>query len=519
MKKEKTDQEAFATMFKIKKVSSLLSYRFVKEKKQVVPYRFARENYVLPVDEDEKYFYVAICDPLNVSILTELKVLLQKKIEPLFCAKEKMQEALEKCYEQKVEETQKIITDLSQSSSKTKIKKSEGFDLLERTDKDPVVRLLNAIVTEAIQQGASDIHFEPQEDGLEIRFRIDGVLHKKHQPSSENQKQIITRIKVMAKMDIAEQRLPQDGRIKLNMGERAIDFRVSTLPTVYGERVVLRILDRSNLLLGLDHIGMKPSILTPFRHLIGASEGIVLVTGPTGSGKTTTLYSALMEILTSEKNIMTIEDPVEYKLPRIAQMHVNPKIGLTFHMGLRHILRQDPDVIMIGEIRDKETAEIAIQSALTGHLVFSTLHTNNAPSAITRLAEMGIEPYLLSSSILGVLAQRLVRKICPHCKEKIEITEKEKQALGISTKTLYRGKGCDSCFGSGYMGRLGIYEFMPIDAALKRAIIKSVDAQSLEKVAIKEGMQLLSQNAWETVEKGISTLAEVVRVTNMDKAQ
>ena len=308
----------------------------------------------------------------------------------------------------------------------------EVYDLLDDTHHQaPIIKLLNLILTEAIQQGASDIHFEPFEDRLRVRYRIDGVLQNRHSPAQEFQAQLMTRIKVMAKLDIAEHRLPQDGRIKLKMGRREIDFRVSTVPVAGGERIVLRILDKGNVILGLDKIGMLPTVFDEFKRLIAMPEGIILVTGPTGSGKTTTLYSAICEMYNEATNIMTIEDPVEYNLNGIAQIGVQPKIRLTFATGLRHILRQDPDIIMIGEIRDAETAEISIQASLTGHLVLSTLHTNDAPSAITRLVDMDVEPYLLSSTLIGILAQRLVRRICPGCETPYHPTDRELQSIGL----------------------------------------------------------------------------------------
>jgi general secretion pathway protein E len=322
----------------------------------------------------------------------------------------------------------------------------------------------------------------------------------------------------MAKMDIAEHRLPQDGRIKLRHGGREIDFRVSTLPIVHGERLVLRILDKGNVVLGLDRIGMDEELLRNFRRLIQMPEGIVLVTGPTGSGKTTSLYSAISEMDSSEMNIITVEDPVEYKLPGISQMSVNTKIDLDFAKGLRHILRQDPDVIMIGEIRDRETAEIAIQSSLTGHLVLSTLHTNDAPSALTRLADMGIEPYLLSSSILGVLAQRLVRQICPHCKMAYNPSPDELHELNLHEPFIfYKGKGCAHCFETGYKGRHGIYELMMVTPRIKEQVLRSQDAQELRRVAIAEGMTTLFKQGVQLVLRGITTSSELLRATRIDQ--
>ncbi len=395
----------------------------------------------------------------------------------------------------------------------------EIYDLLDDSTTLPgVVRFLNFIITEAIQQGASDIHFEPKENGLSIRYRIDGVLQNRLAPSQELVAQVLTRIKVMAKLDIAERRLPQDGRIKMRLGGKEIDFRVSTIPVVAGERIVLRILDKGNIILGIDKLGMPESIVKEFRRYISYPEGIILVTGPTGSGKTTTLYSALSELHNEDTNIITVEDPVEYRIKGISQMGVHPKIGLTFASGLRHILRQDPDIIMIGEIRDKETAEIAIQSALTGHLVLSTLHTNDAPSAITRLVDMGIEPYLISSCCIGIMAQRLVRTLCDHCSFSYTPAEEELTDLGVSLKdlpqqALKKGKGCDQCLGSGFKGRHGIYELMPITNVIKHHILQSPEASQLKKLAQGQGMQTLRDHGKMLAIQGITTSQEIWRVT------
>ena len=452
--------------------------------------------------------------------IEELRLILKKAIYPIYCPIEAIEAGIEQCYHQKEDETKRIFTDLDTGAVSEEKESAEGYDLLERADQNPVIRMVNAMLIEAIQQGASDIHFEPAEEGLVVRYRIDGCLQKRHMPPREYQIQILTRIKVMCKMDIAEHRLPQDGRIKLRHGGREIDFRVSTLPIVHGERIVLRILDKGNVLLGLDRIGMDEKVLKSFRKLVQTPEGIVLVTGPTGSGKTTTLYSAIGEINDSETNIITVEDPVEYKLAGISQMNVNPRIELTFAKGLRHILRQDPDIIMIGEIRDRETAEIAIQASLTGHLVLSTLHTNDAPSALTRLADMGIEPYLLASSILGVLAQRLVRQICSHCKVEYAPSEQEREELGLRRAGfLYKGTGCSCCFQTGYKGRHPIYELMPVSGKIKLQVLKSQDAQELRKVALAEGMKSLFEQGLELIEKGITTSAELLRVTRIDQGE
>ena len=485
----------------------------------IVPYLFAKQKGLLPLEQNEKGVTVAISDPLNLEGIEEIRLLLKAQIIPIYCPKEALEAAIERCYSQKEEETKRFFSDL-EKTGKGGQKEQESYDLLEQAEQNPIIRMVNTILLEAIQQGASDIHFEPTEEGISVRYRIDGVLQLRHAPPRDYQSQVLTRVKVMAKMDIAEHRLPQDGRIKLRQGGREIDFRVSTLPILNGERIVLRILDKGNVTLGLNHIGMDEAILDSFRKMIQLPEGILLVTGPTGSGKTTTLYSAISEILDATINIMTIEDPVEYKLGGISQMNVNSRIELDFAKGLRHILRQDPDVIMIGEIRDKETAEIAIQASLTGHLVFSTLHTNDAPSALTRLADMGIEPYLLASSILGVVAQRLVRSICPECKSAYIPSAEELGELGLKKEPsmkFFRGQGCKHCFGTGYKGRCGIYELMPITPQIKSQVLKSQDAQELRRTATGEGMKTLFEKGVQLVLKGVTTSEELLRVTRIDQ--
>ncbi len=481
----------------------------VKEGKKLLPYLFAKQKTVLPLEEKENQVLVAMLSPINLELIGELELFLEKKVLSFSTSKEKIEKALEICYQQK-EKTADIFSSY-QSKAKQQIEE-EGYDLLDSSSKNPTVLMLNAIILEAVQQRASDIHFEPLKEGLSVRYRIDGVLQKRSAPPLEYALQMITRLKVMARLDIAERRLPQDGRIKLRLAGREIDFRLSSIPVVYGERIVLRILDKSNLVLGLENLNFG-KLLTNFQKLLQTPEGIVLVTGPTGSGKTTTLYSAIVELNSAQLNIMTIEDPVEYKLENIAQMHVNPKINLTFASGLRHILRQDPDVILIGEIRDKETAEIAIQAALTGHLVFSTLHTNDAPSALTRLLDMGIEPYLLSSSIIGVLAQRLVRKICPFCKKAYSPNQEEVASLSLTgVKKLYQGQGCDKCFQTGYQGRQAIFELMTISARIKQQIMQSIETEAIKNIALKEKMIDLFSSAKDLVGQGVTTTKEVFRV-------
>lgn len=515
-----TGEEAnrsLAAQFGMPVYPDLSSYRLPREYYKKVPYAFAKKHVVMPIKEEFGAVLAAVADPLNVEPLQELRLMLDADIKAVYSPRETILNAINEAYRQETGAASELIAQMGEGEVKEG--ELEVYDLLDESSlQSPIVKLLNLILIEAIQQGASDIHFEPLEDTLRVRYRIDGVLQARHAPAQEFQAQLLTRIKVMARLDIAEHRLPQDGRIKLKMGRREIDFRVSTVPVVGGERIVLRILDKGNVILGLDKIGMQPAMYEEFRRLIEIPEGIILVTGPTGSGKTTTLYSAICELYNDETNIMTIEDPVEYNLKGIAQIGVQPKIKLDFATGLRHILRQDPDIIMIGEIRDLETAEIAIQAALTGHLVLSTLHTNDAPSAITRLVDMGIEPYLLSSSIVGVGAQRLLRRICPECKHSYMPNDRELESLGLERKdlregVLYQGKGCNVCFGSGYKGRHGVYEMMVVNNALKRQIVKSPDAVELRNIALESGMTTLLDHGRELVLQGVTTIAEVLRVT------
>ncbi len=516
----KKEKEAFllANRFGVKMVMDLSEYPFVRNKVKKFPYAFVKKKLALPLGEENGQLLVAIARPLDLEVIEEIRCLIGQDIQEVFCPQSKLEEAIEKCYHQNKDEASQYIADLRKESKTSEIDFEQEYDLLNQKSNSPVIRMLNMIIMEAIQQGSSDIHFEPLENDMVVRYRIDGVLQFRHSPPQEFQQEILTRIKVLAKLDIAEHRLPQDGRIKLKMAGRQIDFRVSAVPIIYGERIVLRILDMSNVVLGLEKIGMESHLLKQFKQFISQNQGVVFVTGPTGSGKTTTLYSSISEISSSEINIMTIEDPIEYKLPGIAQISANPKIGLTFARGLRHILRQDPDVVLIGEIRDRETAEIAIQASLTGHLVLSTLHTNDAPSALTRLVDMGIEPYLLSSTVLAVLAQRLIRCICEHCKVSYFPSNEELRGLGLTIKdlqdeVLYKGKGCTVCYGSGYKGRCGIYELMPMSPLIKNQILQTADSTTLQRIAVKSGMKGLRKEGSRLVIEGVSTSSEVLRVT------
>jgi len=407
----------------------------------------------------------------------------------------------------------KLAPDLDEAEETDEFDQDELNDL--STDA-PVIRLVNHLFDRALDLNASDIHFEPEENSFDVRCRVDGIMTQIERLPLSAQPPVISRLKLMAKLDIGEKRLPQDGRIAYKMGSKNLDLRVSTLPGVHGESVVLRILDRSDVLVSLDVLGMPDPLLEKYKKLIYQPHGMILVTGPTGSGKTTTLYATLEKISTKQQKIITVEDPVEYQLEGITQIHVNTKIGLDFSSGLRSIVRQDPDIIMIGEIRDHETASIAIESALTGHLVFSTLHTNDAAGAITRIQDMGVESYLISSSLLAVQAQRLVRKVCTHCKEESEITDIEVKLLELENSAIhkiYHGKGCQHCGNTGYQGRVGLYELLVLTDSIRNLVNSGADASTIRKQAIQEGMQTLRQDALDKLAKGLTTPEEVVRVT------
>jgi len=417
---------------------------------------------------------------------------------------------------------EQVMDDIAASESLDQIahELDEPQDLLDATDEAPIIRLVNSVLFQAVRQRASDIHFESFERGLVVRYRIDGVLYPVLTPPKHLQASIIARLKIMASLNIAEKRLPQDGRFRIRTAGKDVDLRVSVLPTSHGERVVLRLLEKENRLLNLAEMGFSQDRLGIIQQLIQLSHGIILVTGPTGSGKTTTLYAALTHINAPDKNIITVEDPVEYQLLGVGQMQVNPKINLTFAAGLRSILRQDPDVIMIGEIRDRETAEIAIHASLTGHLVFSTLHTNDAASAATRLIDMGIEPFLVASSVVAVLAQRLLRQVCSDCKQPYHPDDEELIRLGIVPPrvrpTFYRGAGCPACAQTGYRGRTGIFELLVLDDEIRRLIGNKADSASIRQAAMAKGMVTLKDEGAEKVFHGVTTTEELMRITQQE---
>ena len=478
-----------------------------------LPIAYAREHLVLPLAVDEHRLSIALADPFAVEPLNDLTVLFALPVQVCVATPEELRRAINVHYEK----TAGQGSDLQDAGEAGGLADLEPADLIDTSDEAPVIRFVNSLLTQAYREKASDIHIEPDERELIIRFRIDGVLHEVLRPPLKSHAAIVSRIKIMSHLDIAEKRLPQDGRLGVRIAGRDVDVRVSVLPTDLGERVVLRLLDRSSDIMTLEDLGLVDSGLQAVEAMIRKSHGIFLVTGPTGSGKTTTLYAALTRLNDREKNIITIEDPVEYRLPGVGQIQVNPRIDLTFAAGLRSILRQDPDLIMVGEIRDGETAGIAVQSALTGHMVFSTLHTNDAATALTRLVEMGVEPFLAASSIVGILAQRLVRKICPDCRQEYVpdqrlLDEADFGAIPAGIK-FYRGAGCELCHGSGYRGRLGIFELLTMSDTIRSGLMASNDAASVRQVAIDEGMLPLRQFGLQRVLKGETTIEEVLRVT------
>jgi len=478
--------------------------------------RFIRENMVVPLELKDNVLKVVMANPDDRQTIDALRVATFADVQVYTTDQKVLSDYISRFYDQRAENVNSIIEDLQEKEFEFVSEEEEDVGhLKDLASEAPIIRLVNLLITRAVESRASDIHIEPFEDELKVRYRIDGVLHETESTPKRLQPAIVSRIKIMAKLNIAERRLPQDGRIKLKVGDREIDLRVSTIPVLHGESVVMRILHKEGIVIDLDKLGFPSDTLSKFNSLITRPNGIILVTGPTGSGKTTTLYGALDKLNSPDKKIITVEDPIEYQLKGINQIQVKPKIGLNFANTLRHIVRQDPDIIMIGEIRDLETAEIAIQSALTGHLVFSTLHTNDAPSAMTRLVDMGVEDFLLSSTVLGVLAQRLVRVICPSCREVVASeTEREELArIGMDGVTLYSGRGCEHCAFTGYYGRTGIFELMVVDDDIRRLILKGSDANHLKEMARSHGMRTLVEDGLEKVRAGITTLSEVLRVT------
>jgi type II secretion system protein E len=486
-----------------------------------IPVYFLKRNKIVPFKYVKKTIFAAIVDVLNIQPFDDLKMLYPEyHFEPVLTSDNELQKTISSHFDiMKAESTDDVLEDLEESDFEILSSPiAETEDILDMANEAPIIRLVNMIFRQAVNDRASDIHFEAYEKDLIVRFRIDGILYQMFTPPKKYQGAITSRIKIMANLNIAENRLPQDGRIQIKIGGKDIDIRVSIFPTYYGERVVLRLLNKSDMKFDLNSLGFSKASLESFNSILEKTHGIILVTGPTGSGKTTTLYSGLTRLNTPDVNILTVEDPIEYQLHGIGQMQVKPKIDLTFANGLRSILRQDPDIIMIGEIRDLETAEIAVQAALTGHKVFSTLHTNDAASGITRLIDMGVEPFLIASSVNAFLAQRLVRTICQDCKEAFKPTAKALSKLGIKPSQLkggklYRGKGCKECLDTGYRGRTGIYELLPVTNEIRKAILTHAEANQLKEIAISEGMKTLLEDGVQKAIAGITTLEEVLRVS------
>ncbi len=480
--------------------------------------KFMRHARFLPVDQRDDTLVVAMADPEDFYTIEAIEQACHFRVQRCIGRQRDIEEAIERLYGSGASTMERIVGDLGMVNEDAVVDPEDVEHLRDMASEAPVIRLVNLIITRALETRASDIHIEPFENSLKVRYRIDGVLHEVESPPRRLQPAITSRIKIMAKMNIAERRLPQDGRIKLRISGRDIDFRVSTIPTMCGESVVMRILDRESVILDIRSLGFPEDTLSVFRGLIARPYGMILVTGPTGSGKTTTLYSALQEINTPDKKIITVEDPVEYQLPGVNQIQVKPQIGLSFAHGLRSIVRQDPDIILVGEIRDHETAEIAIHAGLTGHVVFSTLHTNDSAGAVTRMLEMGMEDYLMASCLMGVLAQRLVRVICSQCKAEDQPDSLMLDQLGLPPEAaldwkFYRGRGCDLCYGTGFKGRTGIYEFLEVDDEIRKLITTHSDAGIIRDAATRKGMRTLREDGWEKVRKGTTTISELMRVT------
>ncbi len=488
---------------------------------KLIPSDVAQKYMIVPLNRTGSTLTIAMVDPSNVFAIDDVKFMTGYNVEPVVASETSIKEAIDRHYDS-ADMLQTVMQDIQEEVNIDVIEDIEEDvdigEIKQAVEDAPVVKLVNLILAEAIKKGASDIHIEPYEKEFRVRYRIDGMLYEVMSPPLRLKNALTSRLKIMAELDIAERRLPQDGRIKLKMKGKEVDLRVSTLPTLFGEKVVMRILDKSNLMLDMTMLGFEPETLKRLQEAILSPYGMVLVTGPTGSGKTTTLYSALGQVNKPDVNIMTAEDPVEYNIMGVNQVQMKEEIGLNFAAALRSFLRQDPDIVMVGEIRDYETAEIAVKAALTGHLVLSTLHTNDAPSTVNRLLNMGIEPFLVASSVVLIMAQRLARRICSDCKQQVEVPEKTLIDIGLTPKqasevTCYQGVGCSTCSDTGYKGRIGLYEVMPIDEQIRELILEGGSAAEIKDVAVANGMQSLRMAALVKLMDGSTTLEEILRVT------
>jgi len=511
-----------AEVLKVEFISEIDTSDVPKEFIENVPATYAQHHYLIGIknDTENAEITVVLSRPFDTDSVDNVSRLTKLPVNIALATRTTITAAIDVAYEQKSTVIDEVAEELdSQNLDQLVNEVATADDLLDVVNRPPVIRLVNDILFRALQLRASDIHVHPYEGKIQVRYRIDGILYDTLSLNRNVLSLVVSRIKVMAGMDIAERRMPQDGRCSVRVGNREIDLRISTVPTSYGERCVLRLLDKSTGLFNLTELGMGEEDLKRFDSLLGRSHGVIFVTGPTGSGKSTTLYASLNRMDSIEKNIITIEDPIEYQLEGISQMQVASKKGMTFVTALRHVLRQDPDVIMIGEVRDQETAKMAIQSSLTGHLVFSTLHTNDSAGAISRLLDLGVEPYLVSSSLIAVLAQRLVRRICPECRQEYMPTEHELRELGIGDNSggkFFAGAGCSKCFDTGYKGRTGIYELMMIDEEIREMIHQHQTAGVIKQKAIEKGLQTLRMDGARKVIAGATTIAEVLRVTQAD---
>ncbi|HOX55097.1 MAG: GspE/PulE family protein [Candidatus Omnitrophica bacterium] len=490
----------------------------------MVPERIARQYHLIPISQIGRTLTLATADPLNIFALDDIKNITGYEVDIVMSTDSDIENAIKKYYTKDVLKTMSdMVKEIGEDDTIKVIDDADekleiGTSLVDESRKAPIVQVVNLAIKEAVKQRASDIHLEPEQDGMRVRYRVDGALHDVYRFPKKNQNAILVRLKIMSRLDITEWRLPQDGRFKIRIANKEIDFRVSVLPTTYGQKVVLRLLDKANLAIGLDGLGFFPETTALFKEAISRPYGMLLVTGPTGSGKSTTLYSIVNQLNTPERNIITVEDPVEYEIDGITQIHVQPDIGLTFANGLRALLRQNPDVIMVGEIRDSETADIAVKASLTGQLLFSTLHTNDASGAIARLIDMGVEPFLVASSLIMACAQRLCRKICPACKEPYEVPREMLDKIGLKPEkgtVFYRGRGCSACLNTGYRGRMGLLEVLMIDDQIREMIVKRIPSDEIKNYAIKNnGMVTLWDDAVKKFTLGLTSLEEVLRVTS-----
>lgn len=490
-----------------------------------VPVQFARNYNLIALEERDGVVRVATCAPLDPHPMDDLSALIGAEIDAVLAPKSEINTLIARAYRHKADGVDEALDAVSEDGDigQMAAELDDAEDVLDVSNKAPIIKLVNTILFQALKLRASDVHFQPFADRLQVRFRIDGILYDMDSIPKRVQEAIVSRVKVMGKMDIAERRLPQDGRATIRLGDGEVDVRISSVPTSQGERIVMRLLDKTAKLYRLHEIGLSQKNLEMIRDYLNYNHGIILVTGPTGSGKTTTLYAGMAEIDTTQKNVLTIEDPVEYAIGGISQVQVNVKKGLTFASGLRSFLRQDPDVMMVGEIRDLETAEVAIRAALTGHLVFSTVHTNDAASTVTRMVDQGVEPYLVSSSIVLIIAQRLIRTICPHCKVLVPVTDEWRakiKKVGMTPEELDNqiayGTGCDECFTSGYSGRTAIYEFLPVDEVLRTQIMEGASATDMKRAAVQRGLITLRLDGQDKIRARETTPDEVLRVTQLD---